>query len=650
MTPLSLDRQDGLAILTLDTALLDAAARGALMTAVETLGENPELGALVIRSARPGLPSLAAEGAAPPLWQLCDRIESCPRPVVIALAGPVLGPGLELALAAHGRVAAADTRLGFPEVTQGLGLAAGGTQRLPRLVGAEAALRLLTGGRPIRAADALAIGLLDRVVDADPLAAARARALELAAAGLPMPARDRRDGFRDPVAYSAAVAATRRAARHPHLPAAARLVDCVEAALLLPPAAGFTFERAAAEDLAASPAARGLHYARSIERTAPLPAAAPRPLSTVGLAGLGPDGTALVLALLAAGLSVILVDPDRNRLIAALESVAFAQEAAVSQGMLSPEQRDADWVRLAGRLDPEALAGADLVLDRGAPGLGTLAPRLRPGAVLALADPAGLGPDAPRAADTLALHLPPLPLGARLIEIAAGAATDPAALATAAALARRLKRLPVIGRGAFAGATVQAAALAAAEVTLLQGGTPATLDAALRAWGAAQGPCALADMAGLAGAASPLSGHLATAGRLGVATGAGWLAWPPGRPEGQDDPVVVNFLTAARAGRPPRVLPPAVIVRRVLLAMIAVGARLLQAGEVARPADIDLAMIAGYGFPRWGGGPMLQADLAGLVQVRKDLAQLATEDPLWAPPDLLLDLIKNGRGFGDLNG
>lgn len=652
MSPLSVVRQDGVALLTLDTARLDAPARAALLAALDALGEAPDVGALVIGTARPGFPAAPDHPEAladPPLALLCDRIEACPRPVVLALQGPVLGGALELALAAHGRVADAAARLGFPEVALGLAPGAGGTQRLPRLVGAEAALRLLTRGRPIRAAEALALGLLDRVVEEDVTAAARARAADLAAAGPPQPARTRRDGFRDPVAYSAAVAAARQATRHPHLPAAARLVDCVEAALLLPPEAGFTFERAAAEDLADSPAARGLHHARAIERAARLPAEPPRPLATVGLAGLGPDGSALVLALLGAGLSVILVDPDRNRLIAGLEAVAFAQEAAVGKGTLSPEQRDADWVRLAGRLDPEALAGADLVLDRRAPGAPPLAAVLHPGAVLALSDPAALAAPADRAADTLALHLPPLPLGARLMELAAGPATDPAALATAAALARRLNRTPVLGRGAFAGATVQAAALAAAEITLLGGGTPATLDAALRAWGCAQGPCALADLAGLAGAASPLSGHLAAAGRLGLASGAGWLAWPAGRPEGQDDPVVLNFLTAARADRPPRILPPAAIARRVLLAMIAVGARLLEAGEVARPADIDLAMITGYGFPRWRGGPMLQADLAGLVRVRRELLDLAGEDPLWAPPDLLLDLIKNGRSFADLN-
>lgn len=696
--PVSWENRGGVALITIDSPPVNALGqpvREALLAAVEAAEASPAVRALVIAAVGRSFPAGADirefdRPAAPPhLAELCDRIEACRKPVVAALYGTVLGGGLELALAAHVRIALASTVLGFPEVALGILPGAGGTQRAPRLIGARAALQLMQSGRPIRAAEAQAIGLIDGVVDDGLLEDATALAADLAADlaaehKLPVPTRDRSEGFRDPLGYEAAVAAARRVAQNPALPAADRIADCVEAALLLPFDAGLAFERAAFDDLVTSPAARGLRHAFLAERRAakiPEAAAQPRPVDLVGVVGAGRMGAGIVAALLAADLRVTLVERDHDALVDGLERIADLHEAAIARGQMTPDRRDAEWARLAGTTDLSLLAAADLTIEavpEDAAGKSELFSRLRgvlkPGALLASAsatlDLAELAPVAGRPADTLALRFLLPADTCRLVEIGVLPSTSSEAVATAFALVRRLGKVAVRARatpGLIAGRLL-AAWHTAADLTIAAGASPYEVDAAMRAWGFAQGPCEAEDALGLdttiplrlllarhggADGLSTLPQRLAEAGRLGAAAGAGWYLHPPGGSRPQQDPEVLALVARERTrlGHAPQPIPPAEIARRLLLALAAEGTRLVAEGAALRPSDVDTVMVAGLGFPRWRGGPMLTADLTGLLETKTALAALAAEAPaLWTPPLTLTELIKYGRRFADLNG
>ncbi len=435
---------------------LGPALRRDLMAALVAAAAAPEVRAVVIGSdlaqfsAGMDTSATAIRGA-PGLAEICTCIETLGKPVIAALNGHVLGGGLELALAAHGRVAEAGARLGSPEVGLGVVPGAGGTQRLPRLVGAEAALRLLLEPVPVTAAEALALGLIDEIAE-DLRAAAVVAALRQITAlegGPPRETAERRDGFRDPRAYQAAVAAAR--ARHglAHLPAADRAIDCVEAALLLPFQQGLAFEAQARAELAASAAARGLQHAMSAEqRAVQVPravaqgAAAMAVPASLAIWGGGEASADLALQALTRGLGVVLVEPGREVLVKTVERIAARQELAVGEGRMTAAARDADWARLGSVLSPSALAGADLVLTaasapplpvevaapvlplaalpaRAAPGLVALHPAAAPGLFAEFAQSDEAPPE--RAAAALALARA---LGWRLVFTGPGGPID----------------------------------------------------------------------------------------------------------------------------------------------------------------------------------------------------------------------------------
>lgn len=573
----------------LDPGLCTALARGIDLAAAE-----PGVAAVVIRSAGRVFLS-GSDGRTTDshgLADLCNRIEACNRPVIAAVQGAATGGGLELALAAHGRVALATARVGLPDVHLGLVPGAGATQRLPRLIGAEQALRLLVQGVAVTAAEALALGLLDQVVETGLEDAALA--LARAQAGRPPRASGAlRCGMRDPVAYQAAVAACRKAQGSGRLPAPGRIIDCVEAALLLPLDQGLAFERAASLDMAASPEAAALRHVHAAERLSagrPEVRVAARPSGRIGVFGPVPAAADLALMLVSAGHEVTLAAADRPALVAGLERLAARQERAVQAGRQSAAARNADWARLTAGVGARALAGADLVL-------------LWPGFV---AD----GPVAGVGGAGLALHLVPSG-GGRFAEIVVPGGGQQAVAMRLEAVARRLGR--VVLRSAVPGgigASVLGAGRRAAAHLVVQGLAPDRLRAALNGFGFAA---------------------------LGPETG-------PDGPSGTD----AEQEQSSGAGR--LVLPQADVLARLLAAMANEGARLLGAGLVQRPSDIDLAMVLGQGFPRWQGGPMFWADRRGLLLLRRDLRDWAAKAPqLYTPAPLIEELFRQGRRLDSLN-
>lgn len=563
---------------------IGAALVTALSSAVAAAADDPEIRAVVL-SAKGRVFSAGAEpeGLLRPdgqgLGALCCRIEALGKPLVAALQGNALGAGLELALAAHGRIALDEARLGLPEIGLGLSPVAGASQRLPRLVGAEAALRLMLEGRPLTAVEALTIGLVDHVTEAGLIDRAIAFALQLAGAPL-LPALERTTGLRDPRAYQAAIAAARRKASSGRLPAPSRIIDCVEAAQLLPPEAGLAYERAVFEDLAASPVAQALIHAFTAERAAQRPPAAlhSAEVRVPALVGLWAAGghSGLVQVLLAAGLRVVLAAPDREALSAELERLAARMEAQVASGALSSAAREADWGRLSGQVGAAALAGADLVLTGAAP-----PPDLPPGVPLA-----GLGLAA-GAGDGVALFLSGDPGGLAELMLSGDGTMD--------------------GAGRAAGLLTGALRRAGLRIAYSAPGTGAGGPVGLRLRSALSRLITRLEAGGLDRAA--ITAALASYG-IGAAAAAPRLPSPP--PEAAD------------------------VVPAALAVLAAEGLRLVEEGVVRRLAEVDaVATLSGL-FPRWQGGPMYQAGLRGPMALRADLRRRAETAPdLFSPPPLL---------------
>ena len=422
-------RRGGLLVLVLDhppanALTLDLIA--ALSQAFQAAVADPAVTAVMLIGAGRGFSagmdpgSFGTLAGAAALGALARRIEMSPKPVTATVHGSCLGAGLELAMACHWRLAAPNAQFGFPEVHLGLTPGSGGSQRLPRLVGGGAALRLLLDGVPIPAAEALAAGLVDHLATGEIFEAGAGFA---ASRPGPRPTAGRK-GPSDLFGPNGGLAAARARVAAEPLPAPSRIVDCVEASGLLPFDQGLVLEATTFADLAGSDAAHGLRAAWDAERRAAqvpsaVAAAGARKVETLGLWSPSGRDTAFLLPALRAGMRVILTAPDRDALVAVLNQVAAQQDQAVAAGTLTEAGRDADWARLSASLGPEALAGADVIV--------TAAPEGLP-AQLCLA-PGGLafGQDGP----ALALH-------ETFTEIALGPNADAGRAALALGLTRRL--------------------------------------------------------------------------------------------------------------------------------------------------------------------------------------------------------------------
>jgi 3-hydroxyacyl-CoA dehydrogenase len=665
--PVHLAVRDGVAVAVIDHPPVNALShvvRAGLWAALDAVEADPALRGLVIRAEGRTWPPGAdiREFDAPPkppiLGELCDRIDGFAKPVVVILHGTVLGGGLELALAARARLARPGTTFGLPEVTLGLCPGAGGTRRLPALIGAKAALGLMLTGLPVAVGAAEGMGLIDAVVEDDAEAVAAELVRTLAAEG-PRPPQAR---HADAAAWMAAVAEARAGLREARLPAPARIIGCVEAALLLPPEAAGRFERAAFTDLAATPQSRALRHAFFAERRAgraDAPAAAgAKPPERVALLGAGDEVARIAAALAAAGAGVTLIPPVPEDGLAG--HVAEAGAALEASGRLPP----GGWARLSGRIAvtgvPGAVAGCDaaLALDAEAAALAALLPAPGPIVIRDLAEAEGFRAAVPELAGrTFGLAPLPTPASGRVAELTAPPVADPAALGAAIAFVRRMDRTAVVTR-APAGPALIAAFWAAADRAVGDGASPYQVDRALTGWGFARGPFAIRDRLGLDRAPPPqgpvteaLWLALMESGRIGAVTGAGFYLHPQGG-AAAEDPALAAMLDAARvrAGQVPRAVEDDEIALTTLAALAVAGARLVERGAVARPSDIDVLAMGALGFPRWRGGPMQATDEAGVLSMRNLLRDLARDGgEFWVPGTIWDDLIRNGQRFADLN-
>ncbi|XKE47320.1 enoyl-CoA hydratase/isomerase family protein [Halomonas organivorans] len=692
-------REGRIAVLTLDRPPINALGhelRSALHDAFRRAQEDAGAEAIVIASrtrAFCGGADIGEFGSeltwrSPTLPELCDALEASAKPVVAALHGVALGGGLELALACDYRLADAGTRLGLPEVHLGLIPGAGGTQRLPRIAGVALALEMITSGKPISAAKAQAIGLIDRLVDEDPQVAALAYAEELLETGAP-----RRpcaginvdtSGLGDD--HFAEVREGLGAKTQGYV-APLACVDAVEEACRLPLDAGLAREREIFQACLDTPQARAQQHLFFAERQATRvpgvdPATPTRPIARVGIIGAGTMGGGIAMNFANAGIPVTLVEREAAALERGLATIRKHYEASARKGRLSEAQVEERMALLEGSLDDTALADADLVVEAVFESLEVkrqvferLDAVCKPGAILA-SNTSTLDLDAiagftRRPQDVIGLHFFSPANVMRLLEIVRGAATADDVITTALKLARTIGKLPVVVGVCFGfvGNRMLEPYAREAHRLVLEGASPAQVDGALTGFGLAMGPLAMYDLAGIdvgyqvresrreAIAHDPsynlIGDRLYALGRYGQKTGRGFYRYE-GRerlPDPEVDALAAEI--AAELGIERREIGDEEIVARCVGMLVNEAADILEEGIAYRSGDCDLVWVNGYGFPAWRGGPLRYADEIGPARVLADIERhrdrLGAYGEMWfTPSPLLRRLVDEGRAFADL--
>jgi 3-hydroxyacyl-CoA dehydrogenase len=692
------ERHGFVGVIVIDNPPVNAIApsvRDGVAAAAAELAEDANVAAVVLHCA--GCTFMAGAdikklGAAPSRLtsaEVIERLEDLSKPVIAALQGNALGGGLEYALGCHFRCAAPATSIGLPEVNLGLIPGAGGTQRLPRLVGVEKSLDMIISAKPLSAEEARAAGLVDRLLDGtDVLAEAIVYAEEIIARGgalrktreLPI-AHMSDQAFRN-AAQSAAL--TRRGEEAP-----LKAIEAVRGAVEHTFADGMVLEGEMFAACRASAQSRALRHLFVAERqVGKLPGTDKtihaESIQRVGVVGAGTMGRGIAMACANAGFPVVLVETDAAALDRALLAIRNTYAGSVSKGRMSEADMQAHLQCIAGTVELERLHDADLVIEAIFEDLAVKS-RLfadlhgvcKSNAILAT-NTSALDIDAiasatPRPGNVIGLHFFSPAHIMRLVEVVRGRQTATQVIATSLVFIKRLRKLGVLAGNCdgFIGNRMLAGYRREAEFLLLEGATPERVDDALQRFGMPMGPYAMGDMAGLDISAAArkrrrlegklppdervgaVADRLVEAGRLGQKTGAGFYRYEPGARAPLPDPHVHALIEgeAARLGIRRRPIDAEEIVERCVLPLINEAARIVEEGIALRPADVDVVWVNGYGFPRYRGGPMWYADELGLERVLATLQRFRTEHgpTYWTPAPLLTRLLEEGKAFRDLN-
>jgi 3-hydroxyacyl-CoA dehydrogenase len=657
------ERDGSVLVVVIDNPPINAGSLGVrrgLMEAIETLGNDSTLVAAVFMGA--GSTFIAGSDLRefgkpledPQLPAVIAAIEACAKPVVAAIHGAALGGGFELCLGCDARVAAAGSRLGLPEVTLGMIPGAGGTQRLPRLVGVARAIELVCSGERLTAERALDLGIVDAVVPSDLRRAAVQFAIGLEGRKRrlrdePVPASDEASVER------ASSAALRAGKRRPQVSAA---IEAVKLSATMSVDKALVHERSVFQQLRLSKDAFALRHQFFAERDAAkrpeLAGVAPRPVEQVVVIGAGTMGSGIAISALDAGFKVALLEQDAAALERGRQRIADHYAGRVAAGKLKAMDAARREAQLVATTDWETLRQADLVIEAVFEDLRVkqevfrrVDALARPGALLAsntsYLDLDAIASSTSRPQDVLGLHFFSPANVMRLLEVVRGKHTAPDAIATGIAFGKRLGKLPVVTGNAFGfiGNRIYNAYRRQCEFMLEEGAYPEHVDQALQSFGFAMGPFAVADMSGLdiawrmrqaqaetrdpGGRYVDIADRLCEMGRLGRKTAAGYYRYDPAQKAGLPDPAVHEVICAAsqRKGIKRRAPDDQEIQRRALLAMVNEAALLLAEGVASQPSDIDVVLVNGYGFPRWEGGPVYWARQLGRQQLEKDVDWLA---------------------------
>lgn len=620
----------------------------------------------------------------PGLGAVCDRLETSPLLVVSSIHGTALGGGLEVALSTHYRIAVPSARVGLPEVLLGIMPGAGGTQRLPRVAGVEAALDMITTGRQVKAAEALKLGILDRIAEGTPREIGLAYVRELLDQGAARrPVRDM--PAPEGVDFDAAYETVLRKGRGQISPAKA--VRAVQAAAELPFDEGMKRERELFMELMNTDQRKGLIHAffseRAVGKLPELKGVEPRVLNDIGVIGGGTMGAGIATAALLAGLTVTMLEMSPEAAEAARGRIEANLGGALKRGKIDQEKFDA-LTRQALTLvtEYEALAGADLVIEAVFEEMDvkkSVFERLdavcKPGAVLAsntsYLDINEIAAVTSRPQDVIGLHFFSPAHVMKLLEVVVADKTALDVVATGFALGRKMGKISVRAGvcDGFIGNRILSTYRTCADHMILDGASPYQIDDALERFGFAMGPFAVADLAGLdigwavrkrkraegidrRARDSSYADKLCEAGHFGQKTGKGYYDYSAGPRARVPNPDVMPLIEAERAaqGITPRDFTDEEIVRRYMAAMVNAAARVVGEGIARRPLDVDMTLLFGYGFPRYRGGPLKWADIVGLDGLLADIRSYAEEDAyFWQPAPLLEKLVAEGREFEDLN-
>jgi 3-hydroxyacyl-CoA dehydrogenase len=686
----TLTNHGAVAVITIDNPPVNALSPGVpegLASSIETAKADPAVEAIVIigggRTFVAGADinefakSIAAgKGGGPDLTPLFTAIENSPKPVVVAIHGAALGGGLELAMAGHYRVAVPDAQVGLPEANLGIVPGAGGTQRLPRLVGMAKAAELIVSGQLIKAPAALEMGLLDCLIEGDLLQGAIAFAREIAAVR-PIPKTSERPVVPDATGLSAARELARKTRRNQTAPLMA--LEALEAAAALPFADGLAKEREISAKSLTSEQASALIHAfiaeRAVAKIPDLPKdTAPYPLHKAAIIGAGTMGGGIAMALANAGIDVRIKDASQEALDRGLATVRKNYSNSVAKGRFPQEVMDQRMALIHPQLDYAGFDEADIIIEAA---FESMAVKKQ---LFAEIDKIA-GPECVLATNTSTLDIdeiasvtnrPEMVIGThffspahvmRLVEIVRGKATGKRVIATAMALAKTLRKVGVLVGNSmgFVGNRMMFPYMREAQFLIEEGATPAKVDRALTNFGMAMGIFAVDDMGGIdlnwrvqqeyahlikPGTRQPLMlRKLFELGRYGQKTGRGWYLYDENR-KATPDPDVEALIesTAKEAGIERRQITDQEIVERCLYVMINEGARILEEGHASRASDIDAIYFSGYGFPAYRGGPMWYADTVGLKTILDKIVEFH-----WEPAPLLKRLALEGKTFAGLD-
>jgi len=686
----SLEDIDSIAVIGVDNPpvnTIDARVRRGLSEAIATLSERKTPRAAILHCVGNTFFSGAdiGEFSGPPreaeYRQLCERLERCSFPIVAAMHGTVLGGGLEIALACHYRIAAPDARFGMPEITLGVIPGAGGTQRMPRLIGVEKTLELVLSAAPVAAHTGMSLGFIDAIVEGE----LRAAAIEYARGLIARDAVPRRTGDRcvDPASATPEIIARAKAQaieRYPHRKAALIAVEAIAAAARLPLQDGLEYEEKLANQSKASIECRAAVHVLLAERATRkipgLPAGpVPRPLARAGIVGSGTMGIGIAICFANAGVPVTVVNPRTEGLRRGLAAIEGAFESMMKRGRLTAADKAKRLALITGSVHCADLSDADIVIETVVEDLivkksifRELAQVARPGALLATntssLDIDRIAAETGRREDVIGLHFFAPANVMPLLEVARTESTSPTAIRTAIETAKLLRKTPVLTRASFGfiGNRMMEGYAREAQLMVLEGATPRQVDAAMENWGMAMGILGVFDMAGIDVGVSVHKANaekyprdptyhqadvaLYSAGRLGQKSGKGYYRYLPGDRTRHDDPEALEILRAAgaRLGVQRRTHTDEEIVERCLFPLISEGFRILEEGIALRAADIDVVWTSGYGFPRWRGGPMFYAETLGLEATLQGMLKYRAQfGPMhWQPAPLLEWLVAEG--------
>jgi len=614
------------------------------------------------------------------------QMEDAGKPLVAAIHGHALGGGLEVAMACHYRVAVASARVGQPEVLLGIIPGAGGTQRLPRLAGAQAAIELCTEGKPITATRALTLGIIDRIVDGDLLDGAMAFGAARAAAHERRRTRDVTDRIGRREAGLAACASARTAlaktARGARAPFAA--VEGIEAALTMDFEAGSARERDIFAECVLSTESRALRYLffaeRDVAKIPDVPRDTPaRDITRAAIVGAGTMGGGIAMAYANAGIPVLLKDVDQAALDRGLATIRKNYESSVSKGRLTAEALEKAMGLITPTTGYDGFDGVDIIveavfenMDLKKATFGELARVARHDAVLAsntsTLDIDELAHASGRPAQVIGHHFFSPANVMKLLEIVRGRDTSREVIATSLKLARKLNKVGVVVGNCFGFVANRMLAYYMREAYLLleEGAGVPQIDAALTTFGLPIGPFGMQDIAGIdvgarirqhlkstgktraEGPQSEVPDRLYEMGRYGQKTQAGWYRYEAGSRKGIPDPIIETLAAEAAATRgiTRRAISDDEIIARITTALANEGARVLEDGFATRASDIDVIYCNGFGFPRHRGGPMFYADTVGLPTVLARVRAYREQfGDYWQPARLLERLVAEGRGF-----